>query len=131
MAKKKAKSGTSASAIARSLSKSKQERSGKSKASAETVSDRTVQRRLNEAGLKYLVIQQKDQLAPAQIQKRLAYARARKRFCWEPAIFTDEKTFCLGSGEHKQWQDPKHPVVRKKKATFPQTPRLGRDRPLF
>ena len=113
---KKAKSGAPASVIARSLSESK---SRKSKTSAETITDRTVQRRLKEAGLKYLVIQERDQLTPAQIQKRLAYASTRSNFNWEPVLFTDEKTFCLGSGEHKQWQDPKHPVARKKKRHLP------------
>ena len=74
---------------------------------------------MKEAGLKYLVIQERDQLTPAQIQKRLAYASTRSNFNWEPVLFTDEKTFCLGSGEHKQWQDPKHPVARKKKRHLP------------
>jgi Transposase and inactivated derivatives len=113
---KKAKSGEPASVIARHISNSE---SRKSKSGSKTISDRTVQRRLKESGLKYLVIQEQDQLTPTQIQKRLAYARTRKRFDWTPVLFTDEKTFCLGSGEHKQWQNPENPVTRKKKRHSP------------
>ena len=75
-ATKQAKSGKSAP-VTQSLSKSTPQNS---KTRANTISDRTIQRRLKEAGLKYLVIQEQDQLTPAQIQKRLAYARARKHF---------------------------------------------------
>ena len=66
-ATKQAKFGKSAPVIARSLSKSTPQNS---KTRAKTISDRTVQRRLKEAGLKYLVIQEQDQPTPAQIQKR-------------------------------------------------------------
>ena len=87
-AAKQAKSGKSAPVIARSFSKSTPQNS---KTRAKTISDRTVQRRLKEAGLKYLVVQEQDQPTPAQIQKRLAYARARKHFDRKPVLFTDEK----------------------------------------
>lgn len=111
----RAKSGKSAPAIAREISDSKERKTKKTKSTTETVSETTIRRRLKESGLKYLVIQERDELTPSQIQKRLAYATARKHFDWRPVLFTDEKTFWLGSGEHKQWQDPKNRVARKKK----------------
>jgi hypothetical protein len=112
---KKAKGGQSAPAIARDINETKQRKTKNTKPKAKTVSERTIQRRLNESGLKYLVIQEQDELTPSQIQKRLAYAKARKHFDWRSVLFTDEKSFWLGSGEHKQWQDPKKRVTRKKK----------------
>ena len=102
---KKAKSGKAAPEIARDISKMKKKTS--------QVSARTVERRLKEQGLRYLVIQEREELTPDQIQKRLAYAKARKTFDWKPVLFSDEKSFWLGSGEHKQWQDPKHRITRK------------------
>lgn len=109
---KKGKAGKSAPTIARQLSESKQRKSESSKG---PVNETTVRRRLKESGLRYLVIQERDELTPNQIQKRLAYARAREHFNWKRVLFTDEKSFWLGSGEHKQWQDPKNRIVRKKK----------------
>ena len=103
---KKAKSGKAAPEIARDISKMKEKKTSQ-------VSERTVERRLKEQGLRYLVIQEREELTPDQIQKRLAYAKARNFFDWKPVLFSDEKSFWLGSGEHKQWQDPKHRITRK------------------
>ena len=103
---KKAKSGKAAPEIARDISKMKEKKTSQ-------VSARTVERRLKEQGLRYLVIQEREELTPDQIQKRLAYAKARNFFDWKPVLFSDEKSFWLGSGEHKQWQDPKHRITRK------------------
>ena len=114
---KKAKSGKAAPEIARDISKMKEKKTSQ-------VSARTVERRLKEQGLRYLVIQEREELTPDQIQKRLAYAKARNFFDWKPVLFSDEKSFWLGSGEHKQWQDPKHRITRKE-GTPSQTSCLG------
>ena len=67
------------------------------------VSARTVERRLEEHGLRYLVIQERQELTPDQIQKRLAYAKARNFSDWKPVLFSDEKSVWLGSGELHVW----------------------------
>jgi len=35
-----------------------------------------------------------------------------QKYNWTNVIFSDEKTFWLGTGEHKGWQDPKNRQVR-------------------
>ena len=49
-----------------------------------------------------------EKLTPANIKKRLAYAKDMKDFDWNFVLFSDEKTFYLGTEETMCWQDPKN-----------------------
>jgi transposase len=70
------------------------------------VEDTTIRRTLRRRGLKYLVRQKVETISHVQAKKRLQFARKRLNYNWEYALFTDEKTFQLGSTKHKSWQDP-------------------------
>ena len=107
--KKKAKSGKSAAVIA----------SEESKRHRETVSERTVRRDLKEAGLRYLVKQEREQLSEAHMQKRREFATRRLQYDWEIVLFTDEKSFWLGAEERKAWQDPNCPTIYYKRRYNP------------
>ena len=81
-----AKRGENAPAIARSM--------------RNKVSVDTIQRSLKNSGLKYLKIQETEHLTGVQRANRLKYAQDMIDFNWKTALFTDEKTFWLGSGSH-------------------------------
>lgn len=66
----------------------------------------TIQRSLKRSGLKYLVRQKVEAITHSQAEKRLQFARKRLKDDWKYALFTDEKTFQVGSTKHKSWQDP-------------------------
>ena len=83
------------------------------------MTDRTVQLLLKKEGLQYVVNEQVDLLSEAQIQKRLNFAEARVNDNWEYVLFTDEKTFQLGSVPHKSWQNPKKRKRHEKKRHAP------------
>jgi transposase len=72
------------------------------------VSMDTIQRTLKEHGLKYLVRRKREKITPVQAKKRLEFAKKRRHDDWKYALFTDEKTFQVGSTKHKSWQDPKN-----------------------
>src|SRR5262249_60359569 len=56
-----------------------------------TISDRTIRRRLQEAGYFYLVKEELQELSQASKEKRLAYARKRLNLDWKDVLFRDEK----------------------------------------
>jgi transposase len=70
------------------------------------VSESTIQRELKREGLQYLVIENKDLLTENQIKRRLKFAKEHRNDDWKYALFSDEKSFQLGSIPHKKWQDP-------------------------
>jgi len=81
---KKAKKGKTAPQIARDF---------KNK-----VTPRTIRRRLREAGLFYGKVIKEEKLSPAHKKNRLQYSKDMKCFNWKRVLFSDEKTFELGSG---------------------------------
>lgn len=70
------------------------------------ISDRTVRRRLKEAGGKYNQPIHKPLLSDDHKEKRLRWAKKHKNFDWDKAIFTDESTFCLYMPAKKVWNFP-------------------------
>lgn len=87
--KQKAKRGKKATEITRDYNVT-HENEGK------TVGVHTVRRELKREGLKYLVNQEREELSPDHIAKRLAYSRKMLQYDWSQVLFTDEKTFPLG-----------------------------------
>lgn len=68
------------------------------------VSERTVRRRLREAGGKYLAEITKPLLSENHRIKRLMWAKKHQNFDWERVIFTDESTIQLFRAKKKVWQ---------------------------
>lgn len=66
----------------------------------------TVRRTLLDHGLKYLVRKKVEKLTKSQEEKRLDFATKRLHDTWKYALFTDEKTWHVGSTKRKSWQDP-------------------------
>lgn len=64
-----------------------------------------IQSALKRGGLKYLVRKKVEAITTLQAKKRLQFARKRLKDDWKYALFTDEKTFQVGSTKHKSWQD--------------------------
>ena len=71
-----------------------------------TVSDETVRKTLKTHGYYYLTIQKVEAISDLHKTQRLTYAKEMKNYDWNVVIFTDEKTFCLGSEESHAWQKP-------------------------
>jgi transposase len=94
---KKAKKRKTAPQIARTLKKK--------------VSTRTVQRTIKNSGLKWLRIRKVDKLKPVNEAKRLEYAKEKKKYNWKKVLFSDEKSFWLGSIPTHAWQDPNHRIT--------------------
>jgi transposase len=88
---KKAKKGKTAPQIAREL---------KNK-----VNPRTIRRRLREAGLFYGRVIKEEKLTASHKKNRLQYSKDMKDFQWKRVLFSDEKTFELGSGPTHMWQE--------------------------
>lgn len=78
----------------------------------EPISPATIQRIGNRGGAKYLVVEEQDLLTEEHKRKRVEFARCRAKNDWIFTLFTDEKTFQVGGGPHKMWQDPKHRRTR-------------------
>lgn len=78
------------------------------------LSEITVRRSLERSGLRYLTVKPQEELTRDQMEKRLAYAKAKRSFDWKMVLFTDEKTFVVGASEEMAWQDPKDRKTRKK-----------------
>ena len=68
------------------------------------VSSRTVRRRLNESGGKFVKKISKPLLSEQHRIKRLQWAKKHKNFDWKKVIFTDESTFQLFQSNRKVWQ---------------------------
>ena len=58
-----------------------------------TISDRTIRRIIHEGGLAYMKKKKIEKLTPANIKKRLAYAKDMKDFDWNFVLFSDGKPF--------------------------------------
>ncbi|CAF2082322.1 unnamed protein product, partial [Rotaria magnacalcarata] len=83
------------------------------------VSERTVCRRLNEAGARYSRPMSKALLTEHHRQNRLRWAQHHKATDWNQVIFSDETTVCLNSLKGLVWNFPgnkkvvrtvKHPI---------------------
>jgi transposase len=70
------------------------------------VNVRTVQRVIQNSGLKWLRVIKVDELTEAQEATRLTYAKEMKGYNWKQVIFSDEKSFWLGSVPTHAWQEP-------------------------
>ena len=79
------------------------------------ISETTVRRYLKEAGKRYLVMEEVEELNADQEKRRLNFAQAYMKYDWKYALFVDEKTWELKSPLHKCWQDPGHRVTKSKK----------------
>ena len=75
------------------------------------LSDRTIQRRLNEAGLSYGPVLKKPLLKIDHREKRLQFAQAHLDDDFENIIFTDESTFRLFGFKKKVWRRAGEPFV--------------------
>ena len=80
---KKAKKGKCAPQIARECKKK--------------VSTRTVRRELRKGGVRYLKIKKVEKLSEAHKKKRVEYSKRMEGYDWDKVLFSDEKTFFLGS----------------------------------
>jgi transposase len=72
------------------------------------ISTETIRRTIREGGLAYMVRKKVTKLTRANIKKRLTYATTMKDFEWKLVLWSDEKTFYLGTEETKCWQDPEN-----------------------
>ena len=72
----------------------------------EPISTETIRRTIKESGTQYLVVKEEEILNPEQKARRLTFAKAYLKHDFKYCLFTDEKTFELGGGAHKKWQDP-------------------------
>jgi transposase len=70
------------------------------------VSDRTVRRRLSEAGFKYMKPLSKPLLTERHQRKRLSWARSFISFDWNRVIASDETVFRLHDVKRFYWQRP-------------------------
>ena len=95
---RKAKKESTASDIARDYARE----TGKS------IHRTTIQRTLHEHGFFYLVKQQVEALSVQAMQNRLTYAQDMIGFQWKKVLFSDEKTFQLGSSTTHAWQQIGH-----------------------
>jgi transposase len=73
-----------------------------------TISERTVRRVIHEGGLVWMKKKKIQKLTAANLKKRLEYAEEMKNFEWKYVLFSDEKTFYLGTKDTMSWQDPKN-----------------------
>ena len=55
-------------------------------------------RRTIKTKLSFLVVQEEEKLTPKQKKQRVLFATNRADYDWKFALFTDEKTWQLGSG---------------------------------
>jgi transposase len=90
---KKARSKKSAPTIAAELSKE-----------GISVDETTVRRRLKEEEFFFLPPRKIQKLSIGHKKKRLAYAKEMKEADWKSVLFTDEKSFWLGSPSNWSWQ---------------------------
>jgi transposase len=90
--RKKAKKGKCVPEITRKYNQFHEEE-GKS------ISEPTVRRGLKSTGSRG---EEREELTPKQITTRLAYAKKRLHFDWRPVLFTDEKTFPVGTQQLQQ-----------------------------
>jgi hypothetical protein len=94
--RRKAKKKKSATEIARDIANDVQD----------GISDRSVRRYIKDMGMAWLVIEKREELSPSQEKRRLDFAKKWKNHKWKYELFVDEKTFELGSSQHKCWQYP-------------------------
>jgi transposase len=99
---KKAKRGKDSPQIAREVSEKLQE----------PVGVRTIQRTIRRSGLRYLVLNEEEDLNENQIQRRLNFSQTHRNDDFKYVLFVDEKKWTLGGGVHKAWQDPNNKKKR-------------------
>ena len=58
------------------------------------------------------MIREEERLTQKQTADRCRYAQEMKDFDWETVLFTDEKSFWLGSATSHAWQDPGRRLTR-------------------
>jgi transposase len=79
------------------------------KQTGEEVSARTIRRVLRRGGLAYMKRKKKPKLTEANKTQRVVYARTMRGYDWRNVLWSDEKTFYLGTEETMCWQDKKDP----------------------
>jgi hypothetical protein len=67
---------------------------------------------LKRAGLFYRKIKKIEKLTKRHKQLRVEYSNEMKGYAWRTILFSDEKTFQLGSGPEYAWQMPANPITR-------------------
>lgn len=79
----------------------------------DSIDQATIRRILKGEGLAYMKKRRKERLTKLHKQKRLSYAKEmlENKYEWKYVLFTDEKTFYLGTEETMGWQDPKDRAV--------------------
>jgi hypothetical protein len=97
---KKAKKGKCAPQIARESEK--------------RASPETVRKALKEGGIRYLKIKKKEKLSEAHKALRVEYSNKMKRYKGKKVLFSDEKTFYLGTMPGYAWQDPNNRLEKEK-----------------
>jgi transposase len=106
----RAKTGMGAKEIAQKMGKDVTDIGQKHK--TPRVSASTVQRVLKAQEYAYLKVLQHEALTEAHKQKRLQYANDYRNYDWCNVLFSDEKTFCLGTAPTRCWQKPGQRVTR-------------------
>jgi hypothetical protein len=66
----------------------------------------TIQRLLHRHNLRWLVEEKTESLSEVNQAKRLAYAEKMRNQNWRRVLFTDEKSFHLGTFVSHSWQEP-------------------------
>ena len=72
------------------------------------VADKSIQRVLRKHNLHWLANKKTEALSAVNKRRRLDYVKKIKRYDWRRVLFSDEKTFFLGSVESHSWQEPGH-----------------------
>lgn len=95
--------------------KSASEIAQKLKKKGKQVCPETVRTTLKNCGFAYLKIQETEELSERHKAERLAYAQDMMNYDWKQVIFTDEKSFWLGSGQSHCWQRRDERITRQVK----------------
>ena len=75
------------------------------------VVDRTIQRTLKKEGFFYGKIVKVERLTDVHKKKRVEYCERMEGFDWSSVLFSDEKTFVLGSRPGYAWQKTENRIV--------------------
>ena len=78
----------------------------------QTIHPQTVRNVLHDQGLACLKIQEIEVLSESNRRARLEYAQRMRNTRWNNVVFSDEKTFVVGQGLERAWQDPHNRRVR-------------------
>lgn len=74
----------------------------------------TVRKYLKKGGIKWLKKKKIQHLSEHHKTKRVEYSHRMKSYNWNKVLFSDEKTFYLGSSSDYAWQDPNNRIFEEK-----------------